>query len=124
RELERRVVATGEVVPVREQPERPRPALSITELFEGRHGGAEPLLGPIVITCEERHPRQVLLHPRLPPHVAGLAEQRLGLAEEPLRIAERTAEHLGEPARPQRLGETRRVAELAEDPDRLAEIPT
>src|SRR5690606_39067856 len=62
--------------------------------------------------------------PRLPPHVAGLAEQRLGLAEEPLRIAERTAEHLGEPARPQRLGETRCVAELAEDPDRLAEIPT
>ena len=75
-----------------------------------------------MVAGEERHPGQVLLHPRTPTQVADLGVHGVGLVEEPFGVAERTAEHLGEPACPQRLAEMDLIADLAELTDGLTEV--
>ena len=90
-------VASPEVVDVGEQTARPRDAAAVAELLERLDRRLQPALRLGMVAGEERHPRQVLLHPGPPAQVADLGVDGIGLVEEPLGIAERAAEHFGEP---------------------------
>ena len=111
-----------EVHDERQQATRPVGAGAIAEPVERGDRAGEPRLGTGVIAAQERDPRQVLAHPGPPAHVADAVVDRVGLAEVPLGVGERTTEDLGEPPRPQRGGEVPVVAELAEDVDGPTEV--
>ena len=116
------VETTLEVGHVGEQALRPVATDAVAEPVEASPRFAEERLGVGEVATLEGGPRQVVADPRLAALVAERPEQRHRLAEVRPGRRDRAAEHLGEAAGPQCVGESLVVTGPAEDVDGRVEL--